>query len=133
MKRINKILALTAATAAVAVSLSSCNTVWEASVDASPYDYYYGWDGEWIPSLAGAPLVSPYYYGGTAFPVSGWQPVYRPGTGPWGGPAAPPVVNVPNRPSGNVRPPQKPTEHQGTQLPPAKPGMQNTHTSNGRH
>ena len=155
MKRINKILALGAILCATgAASLSSCDAVWDSSVSASPYDYYYGWDGEWLPTLSGAPLLSPYYYGGTAFPVSNWRPIYRPGTGPMGGPVAPPVVHVPNRPRGNVRPPQasnpitpsRPSNNSvvppnpiptgsnpGIQLPPANSGMQYTPTSQGRH
>jgi len=82
--------------------------MWDTSLSDSPYNNYYGWDGEWLPSLTGTPLLSPYYYGGSAYPIINWHPVYRPGTGPTGIPVAPPAVIVPNRPGGNVRPPQTP-------------------------
>lgn len=110
MKRIN--LLLTAA-GALLLTLASCDAVWGTSMSYGPddpTDYYYGWNGDWIPTLAGVPVTSPYYYGGSAYPLGPWQPVAPPGTNSWGGPIGGggnrPIVS---RPSGNVRPPQNPT------------------------
>lgn len=143
------------ALAAGAVTLTSCGALWSSSVEVggSPDDYYYGWNGEMLPPLAGTPVVSPYYYGGTSYPVSVWHPVHRPGYGPWGNPVAPdrpPVITVPNRPVGNQRPGQgsRPSQgnatvvpstpiplgsNPGIQLPPEGSGMKYTPPTNGRH
>lgn len=97
MKTVRKLSLMTAALLAGSVSLNSCDALWDADISYNdPYYYgngYYGWDGEWLPTLADAPLISPYYYGGSAFPVGNYRPVYRPGDNPWGGPV-------------NVRPPR---------------------------
>lgn len=160
MKRTKHISLLAAIAAVTAMSLTSCDALWGTSVDVgtSPDYYYYGWDGEWLPTLAGAPLISLYYYGGTAYPVSNWTPVHRPGYGPG---ALPPVSNppIPNGSIGNIRPGQAnapvplpdkvpvPTggnnsivpstpiplgSNPGIQLPPAGSGMKYTPTQ-GRH
>lgn len=133
--------------------LSSCD-VWGSSVDMGmdPNTYYYGWDGEYLPTLAGAPIYSPYYYGGTSYPIYNWGTVHRPGYGPWGSTAIP---SRPNRPAGNTRPGGEPMplpdkvpvpsgnsvvpstpinlgSNPGIQLPPAGSGMKYT-PNQGRH
>lgn len=94
MKRLIKIFAAVTVTAA-AVTVSSCDAVW--GVDTDPGDYYYygaGIDNDWYPSLPGAPLLSPVYWGGQLYPGGLLPPPTRPGmSGP-----------IYNRPSGNVRP-----------------------------
>lgn len=110
MKRTNLFsIALSALIAASApIGLTSCDALWGTSVDVgsgSPYDSYYGWDGEWLPTLAGAPLISPYYWGGSAYPVGNYGPVYRPGESPWGNQIGNRPVTLPsNTPVGTVRP-----------------------------
>lgn len=113
MKTLRNISALMAATIISALSFGSCDALWDADVSyGTPYygNGYYGWDGEWIPTLAGAPLISPYYYGGSAFPVGNYRPIYRPGDNPWGGPVnvrpPRPIIVPPNKPGGTVRPGQ---------------------------
>ncbi|MCM1349421.1 MAG: hypothetical protein NC338_08420 [Firmicutes bacterium] len=158
MKRNFKYALISAAFVTAASAFSSCDALWGTSVEAgAPDNYYYGWDGEWLPSLAGAPLISPYYYGGTAYPVSNWRPVHRPGNN-WGGQGGaqlpPPSSGIA---SGNLRPgqnhvptvqpsqtpvpsdnsivPSKPINlgsNPGIQLPPEGSGMKYTPTQ-GRH
>lgn len=107
MKRLSHIIPV--AVAVAACGLVSCDAMWDTSFDTgSPYSYYYGWDGEWLPTLPGAPLISPYYYGGSAYPIGGWGPIHRPVIGP---------AIVPSRPntsSGTIRPGQP-----STPVPPA--------------
>lgn len=105
----NKYLCLILALGATMASCTSLGT--SVGVSAGPaYGGYYGWDGEWIPTIAHAPLISPYYYGGAAYPITHWQPVPRPGTGPLGTPVKPPLAPIipsrPNSSAGNVRPGQ---------------------------
>lgn len=160
MKHFTASLAISAGIlGAVMCGLTACDTMWGTSVDVggSPDDYYYGWDGEWLPTLAGAPLISPYYYGGSAYPVGNWRPLPRPGQGPFGNPVNPVPVppSRPNIPVGNVRPgqptPSTPSvpgnrpvaipdhpinigSNPGIQLPPAGSGFHYTPPENaGRH
>ncbi len=157
MKRIGTSTIIAAfASVAAALSTTSCDALWGTSVDigSSPDDYYYGWDGEWLPTLAGNPVYSPYYWGGTSYPIGNWQPVHRPGYNPWGAPVGP-APSRPNRPQGNLRPgmgqpnqqPQRPPQNNqivpskpinmgsnpGIQLPPAGSGLKYDGQSQGRH
>lgn len=122
MKTVRKLSLMTAALLAGSVSLNSCDALWDADISYNyPYYYgngYYGWDGEWLPTLAGAPLISPYYYGGSAFPVGNYRPVYRPGDNPWGGPV-------------NVRPP-RPVTGPGNSIGNIRPGQGAGNSNNGR-
>lgn len=85
---------------AVLLTMTACDAVWTDSAD--DYGYYPGYygigiDNDWYPSLPGAPLLSPVYWGGQLYPGSALPPMLPP-TRP-GGPAY-----RPNLPSGNVRP-----------------------------
>lgn len=146
-------LLATVAAATATVALTSCGALWDTSVGVEAGGPYYEWDGEWLPTLAGDPVYSPFYYGGTSYPINTWQPIYRPGLGPWGGPAGGPAAPLPDgrpdRPSGNVRPstpsvpstpsapatrplyPSNPLDgsNPGIQLPPAGTGYRTP----GRH
>lgn len=149
MKHTN-ILSAIAAAAVGAMSLTSCEAVWDTSVSSAPYGYYSGWDGEYLPVLAGTPITSPFYYGGVSYPLGAWGPVHRPGTNPWGGPVNPGPAPMPSRPNGNVRPPQSASTpvtlpsatpvpshpvfentNPGLQAPPAGSGLHTT--TQGRH
>lgn len=99
MKALRHTSILISAMLTMAATLNSCDAVWGA--DVSYNTPYYGWDSEWLPTLAGTPVVSPYYYGGISFPIGNPGPVFRPGDGPLGNP-----VNIrPNRPVRPVVPP----------------------------
>ncbi len=116
MKRLSHIIPITFA--ATLCGLASCDAVWDTSLDSgTPYSYYYGWDGEWLPTLPGAPLISPYYYGGSAYPIGGWGPVHRPGYGPVIAPVRP------NTPSGTIRPGQSATPLPPASTRPSKPAV----------
>lgn len=112
MKTPKSIFSIITAIAASAFTLSSCNALWDTDVSyGEPYygNGYYGWNGEWLPTLAGTPVISPYYFGGASFPIGNYRPVFRPGDNPWGGPATvSPVrpVTPPNGSIGNIRPGQ---------------------------
>lgn len=122
MKRINL---STIAVGTILLTLTSCDAIWGTSMSYGPddpTDYYYGWDGDWSPTLAGVPITSPYYYGGSAYPLGPWQPVAPPGTNSWGGPiyggGNAPVIT---RPGGNVRPPQSSTPTPSVPSTPSTP------------
>lgn len=105
---------------AVVLSMASCDAVWTDSAD--DYGYYPGYygigiDNDWYPSLPGAPLLSPVYWGGQLYPGSALPPMLpptRPGT----------PVYRPNRPSGNVRPGTTPSVPSTPSIPsaPGRPG-----------
>lgn len=121
MKRINL---STIAVGAILLTLTSCDAIWGTSMSYGPddpTDYYYGWDGDWSPTLAGVPVTSPYYYGGSAYPLGPWQPVAPPGTNSWGGPIYGGNAPVITRPGGNVRPPQSSTPTPSVPSTPSTP------------
>lgn len=96
MKRLNRLYALFAA--AATLTLTSCGALIASdSYGYSPGYYGTGLSTDWYPPLAGAPLVSPVYWGGQIYPGSVLPPMAptRPGSA-----ATPPG----NRPGGNIRP-----------------------------
>lgn len=126
MKTFNILAVAASLLAGFGLLSSSCDAVWDASFDDYPYygDYYgAGIDNDWYPSLPGAPLISPVYWGGALYPGStlppmrptrpGWNsgPVWNAGSGNIrpGNPGRP--VPLPEGPSGegNVRPGQTTT------------------------
>lgn len=125
MKRINRLSAIILS--AAALSLTSCGAMLTTET-YSPAPGYYGagLSTDWYPPLAGAPLVSPVYWGGQLYPGSVLPPVAptRPGV----------AVNPPaNRPGGNVRPSAGtpatlpdaipvPSGNSSSIVPPSRPG-----------
>lgn len=96
MKRTNLILSAIIFITSIA-GLASCDAVWGTSVGYD--DGYYGSSifNDYYPTLSGAPLISPVYWGNQIYPgalLPPSLPPSRPGTisGAW------------NRPGGNVRP-----------------------------
>lgn len=98
--------------------MTSCGGLWTASAGAGPDYYGYGIDNDWYPSLPGAPLISPVYWGNRIYPGASLPPL------PPGAVANPgPVVN---QPVGNVRPgnagsvkPTLPVTRPGSVVPPS--------------
>ena len=93
MKHFNRLYTLLAAT--TALMLTSCGALIATdSVGYTPGYYGTGLSTDWYPPLAGAPLVSPVYWGGQIYPGSLLPPMAptRPGSA-----AVPPA----NRPGGN--------------------------------
>lgn len=81
---------------ATALALSACDSLWTStSVGVDPGYYGAGVYNDWYPSLSGAPLISPIYWGNQIYPGPSVLPAHRPtaawNPGPW-------------RPSGNIRP-----------------------------
>lgn len=96
-KKIMMAAAIVACGTAMMAAPSCDGVLFDSSLDGSTGYYGVGYDNEWWPSLPGAPLVSPVYWGGAAYPGS-----WRPAVVPPGRPVArPPLVNAG---SGNVRP-----------------------------
>lgn len=121
MKRIlNKIVASVAAMGFAVISLSACDAMWDTSMDVVPGYYGVGFDNEWWPSLPGAPLVSPVYWGGQIYPGSLAPPIrppYRPDYRPT--PVPPSNGGIGNiRPGDNTRPAQ-PSQPAKPIVPPA--------------
>lgn len=80
----------------VAASVAGCDALLsDASVEAGPGYYGAGVYHDWYPSLPGAPLISPVYWGNQAYPGPMLPPLYRP-TPAWPAP--------PSGGSGNSRP-----------------------------
>ncbi len=107
MKALKHTSILASALLMMTAVLNSCDAVWGA--DVSYGTPYYGWDGDWLPALAGNPLLSPFYYGGTAFPIGNPKPVPRPGNGPLATPnirPSQPAIPPTNGAIGNIRPGQ---------------------------
>lgn len=77
-------------------AMTSCGGLWTASAGSGPAYYGYGIDNDWYPSLPGAPLISPVYWGNRIYPGASLPPLP-----PGGGVAKPPVAN---QPVGTVRP-----------------------------
>lgn len=97
MKRIIS-LSATISSLAAASLLTSCDALWgTASVDIDPGYYSAGIYNDWYPTLSGAPLISPIYWGNQIYPGPGsaLPPPQRPNAA-WR-PGA-------NRPVGNSRP-----------------------------
>lgn len=113
--------------ATVGMMVASCDALWDTSVGVDAgYPGYYGSgiDSYWYPSLPGAPLLSPVYWGGQLYPGGVLPPLHptRPGgIGPVYGP-------IYNGSSGNVRPGGRPVtlpEHPVTppsNVRPSRPG-----------
>ncbi len=94
MTRSNLLSAILAG--ATALTLSACGTLWTStSVGVDPGYYGAGIYNDWSPSLTGAPLIAPIYWGNQIYPGPTVLPAHRP-TAAWG----PGTL----RPSGNVRP-----------------------------
>lgn len=90
--------------ASASILLTSCGAMLSTDTYVGTPGYYgVGLSSEWYPPLAGAPLVSPVYWGNQIYPGGLLPPTapVRPGS----------AINPPmNRPSGNVRPtPSTPT------------------------
>lgn len=100
-------IAISFFTAMAATLLNSCDALWGVDIDSDYTPVYtYGVGSEWAPSLPGAPLISPVYWGNAVYP----------------GPPMPPLTHIrpvaPNRPSGNIRPGQTtPASPSGTIRP----------------
>ena len=87
-----------AAIAAVSIPLSGCGALLTTDTYLSTPDYYgVGLSTDWYPPLAGAPLLSPVYWGNQIYPGSVLPPA---APVPPGSSINPPM----NRPAGNVRP-----------------------------
>lgn len=123
MKALKHIALLTVGVAAM--SLASCDAVWTDSADGYVPGYYgVGISSDWYPSLPGAPLISPVYWGNQLYPGSILPPPVRPPYRPVG-----PIIggNAPTRPGGNVRPgvtpPANPAPTPSVPATPLKPAQ----------
>lgn len=141
MKTSNILVAAVSLMAGFGMLTTSCDAIWDASVDDYPYygDYYgASIDKDWYPSLPGAPLISPVYWGGALYPGStlppmrptrpGWNsdPVWNSGSGnvrP--GQTTSPQPDLPSS-SGNIRPSALGGGNPGIALPPEGMGYRST-------
>lgn len=95
----------------VVTAVQACDALWGTSVDYSPTPGATISVGVSTPTNVG---LSPYYWGPGWYPASGWYPGsgWYPTAGWYPGSVRPgvngPGWGVPNTPTGNVRPPQRP-------------------------
>lgn len=152
----NSIIAIVASIMA-ATTMTACDALWDTSMDYDPGYYGVGINADWDPTLPGAPLLSPIYWGNQLYPggilppVGGFGPA-RPYPGGIAGnrpiinrptgnvrpapsiPATPLQPSQPSNPSGSIAVPDHPIDingsNPGIQMPPAGTGLR---PATGRH
>lgn len=140
--------ALAASIILVASTLTACDAMLGTSVDVGPDYYGSAIANDWYPSLPGAPLVSPVYWGNQIYPggailppIPPVKPNYRPQpvyNGPVGN-SRPGQAATPSAPAQSSTPvalPSHPLNVSGGQpgivMPPEGSGYQSIPTT-GRH